>query len=861
MDAHPSLDELAAFDRGMLGPDPWRQVEAHVARCEHCCGVLESLGDDALSSLLRGLGEAEVVTPVAAETGEWPARPTVTEPPEVPEALRDHPRYRVLGLIGRGGMGAVYKAEHRLMERPVALKVIRPELLESPAMVRRFEQEAKAAAKLSHPNVVAAYDADEAGGTHFLVMEFVEGTSLDKYVAQRGPLPVDEAIDYVRQAAQGLQHAWDHGMIHRDVKPHNLLRTPDGRVKVLDFGLAAFHSEHPAHSQNTPAGSVVGTPDYIAPEQALDPRSADVRADLYSLGCTLYHLLTGRPPFPHGSALHKLMAHREQEPPPVTRDRPDVPLWVAVVLARLLEKDPARRYATPAELIDALDARAAPAPSRGRRRKWWPVVAAAAAAVLLALVLVPLGVVAMWLGGRPVPTTTSSANGPPDTGATGASFVYAPIPRPELPEGPHEFKLPEEYAQLCSGGCGRFLLFHLKKERQVWVYDVASLKAVKKIDLDTDDVLLAAGATKFFLVKPAQKLLERWSFEKMERDKSVPLEGERPPRVALMGSCGDGPLLLWAEKEVELWDADKLAPLKVEGKPIHGESQYRYTLRVSPDGKFFTGWHQGISGQSYGLMRVDGPPPGARPPADRSSAAWRVTVTSTPDGHTFNEHWAMPGPGADLTYRYRGGLYDAALKPLAAESFKGSEVFPCEDPRFFVALSGGGTKTTDVTLCSTATRQPLAKLDGLGPTMRSSLNTRWGHFAGEPRVRYLPAPALLIVLPDTNDRVVVRSFDLKEALDKTGKDYLAVISPPPPAVAPGGAFRYPIEVLAREQAVTFKLESGPEGLAVSDKGEVKWAAPAAGGAKTHPVIVTIRTGKGQETTYRFDVRVTAKDRP
>ena len=239
----------------------------------------------------------------------------------LPEELNDHPRYRVVAALGAGGMGAVYRAEHRLMDRPVALKVIRGDLLGNEAMVERFRREVKSAARLaSHPNIVAAYDAEQAGETHMLVMEFVEGTDLARLVDRRGPLPVGEACEYVRQAALGLQHAFEDGMVHRDIKPQNLMRTTRGQIKILDFGLARFASEVATHAGVTAEGMILGSADYIAPEQIDDPHAADIRADIYSLGCTLYFLLAGRPPFPDGSVIQKLMAHREKTPRPLGRD-------------------------------------------------------------------------------------------------------------------------------------------------------------------------------------------------------------------------------------------------------------------------------------------------------------------------------------------------------------------------------------------------------------------------------------------------------------------------------------------------------------------------------------------------------------
>ncbi|HEV3448346.1 MAG TPA: family 16 glycoside hydrolase, partial [Gemmataceae bacterium] len=284
---------------------------------------------------------------------------------DAPVALANHPRYRVLQLLGSGGMGSVYKAEHRKMERTVALKVLNPELIRNAAALQRFLQEVKTAAKLLHPNIVTAHDADEAGGVHFLVMEYVEGVSLADLVRKRGRMPVPRACECMRQAAIGLQHAFEKGMVHRDIKPQNLMLSAQGRVKILDFGLARFAMESataapavPGNSSQktglTLAGAIMGTPDYMAPEQAADARQADIRADIYSLGCTLYDLLSGQPPFPEGTLIQKVMAHHERLPRPLTDFRADVPPELMEVLAKMMAKDPARRYQTPIDVAKAL---------------------------------------------------------------------------------------------------------------------------------------------------------------------------------------------------------------------------------------------------------------------------------------------------------------------------------------------------------------------------------------------------------------------------------------------------------------------------------------------------------------------------
>jgi serine/threonine-protein kinase len=265
--------------------------------------------------------------------------------------------YVLLERLGEGGMGTVFKARHRRLGKVVALKVIRPERLGSPTAVRRFWREVRAAAQLDHPHIAHAYDADEVGGTHFLVLEYVAGPDLARLAESGGPLPVDLACDCARQAALGLQHAHERGMVHRDVKPQNLLLAPGGRVKVLDLGLARFGQAADASQSSshlTREEAVMGTPDYMAPEQAVDAHTADGRADVYSLGCTLYFLLSGQVPFPGGTALKKMFRHCWVEPEPVERLRPGVPPAVAAVVRGMMAKRPERRYQTPAEAAAAL---------------------------------------------------------------------------------------------------------------------------------------------------------------------------------------------------------------------------------------------------------------------------------------------------------------------------------------------------------------------------------------------------------------------------------------------------------------------------------------------------------------------------
>ncbi|HYT90462.1 MAG TPA: protein kinase, partial [Gemmataceae bacterium] len=265
--------------------------------------------------------------------------------------------YVLLERMGEGGMGTVYKARHRPMDRIVAVKIIKSERLAQRDALRRFQREVRALAQLSHPNIVTAYDADRAGERSFLVMEHVEGLDLHRLVRESGPLTPVQACEYVRQAALGLQHASERGLVHRDVKPSNLLLDREQSIiKLLDLGLARREGVASATvpGELTGVGMMLGTPDFMAPEQAVDPRQADIRADIYSLGCTLYFLLAGRPPFPDGTLTQKLLWHQHAEPEPIGSLRPDVPAGLSAVLRKMLAKRPEERYQAPAEVAAAL---------------------------------------------------------------------------------------------------------------------------------------------------------------------------------------------------------------------------------------------------------------------------------------------------------------------------------------------------------------------------------------------------------------------------------------------------------------------------------------------------------------------------
>ena len=265
-------------------------------------------------------------------------------------------KYKLISLLGKGGMSSVYLAEHTVMKRRVAIKVLPHKKVNDASYLGRFHREAQAVASLDHPNIVRAYDVDaETDGSmeiHFLVMEYVEGMSLQELIAKKGTLDPKEAADFIRQAAEGLEHAHAAGLVHRDIKPGNLLVDKSGVVKLLDLGLARFFNDEENSLTVEHDEKVLGTADYLAPEQAVDSHTVDHRADLYALGCTLYFLLSGEPPFNEGSLAQRLIAHQTKEPKPLTAHRDDIPESLVALVTRLMAKKPEDRPATAAEAAE-----------------------------------------------------------------------------------------------------------------------------------------------------------------------------------------------------------------------------------------------------------------------------------------------------------------------------------------------------------------------------------------------------------------------------------------------------------------------------------------------------------------------------
>jgi serine/threonine protein kinase len=264
-------------------------------------------------------------------------------------------KYKLLERIGFGGMGQVFLCEHMYMRRRVAIKVLPPARAEEPAALGRFYREARAAAALDHPNIVRTHDIDQDGNLHFLVMEYVDGSSMLEIIRKTGPMAIDRACHYIWQSVQGLDHAFRVGVIHRDIKPGNILVDRTGISKILDMGLARFyHTDDDMLTKKYDEKSVLGTADYVAPEQTINSHDVDVRADIYSLGATFYFLLAGHPPFPEGTVSQKLIAHQTKQPVPIDRLRPEVPPELSLLLRRMMAKSITERYQNPAQVYDAL---------------------------------------------------------------------------------------------------------------------------------------------------------------------------------------------------------------------------------------------------------------------------------------------------------------------------------------------------------------------------------------------------------------------------------------------------------------------------------------------------------------------------
>lgn len=355
---HPTDETLTFFQLGRLDNDFKEYVSVHLKSCSDCASRYQritsslpihapSLNTNQSQALLNSSSSAVARSTVG----------TRIDARDLPRALSELTQFSEFRELGRGGMGVVYLARNEMMDRDEVIKILNPSVMNRTMASDRFDREIRAIGKLNHPNIVTAYSAQQIGDAMVCCMEYVSGDDLAKVVKEKGPLSVSKACYYIYQAAQGLQHAFERNMIHRDIKPHNLMLTQEGRkqtIKILDFGLAKSITNTMDQSMLTGAGHVLGTPSYMAPEQIQDASRADIRADIYSLGCTLYYLLTGSPPFVDQSLFAVLQAHKEKLPKPIHEVRSDVPPSLSAVVDRMLAKDPSERFVSPAEVSLAL---------------------------------------------------------------------------------------------------------------------------------------------------------------------------------------------------------------------------------------------------------------------------------------------------------------------------------------------------------------------------------------------------------------------------------------------------------------------------------------------------------------------------
>lgn len=516
--------------------------------------------------------------------------------------------YLLLDILGEGGMGRVYKALHRRLNRLVALKTIREECLSKDSdAASRFDREARAAASLNHPNIVTLYDFDQANGVQFLAMEYVHGPELGRLVKRHGPLGIEEAVDCIRQAALGLQHAHEQGMVHRDLKPSNLLamdphgarrtgrhhlrnlqrpspedpgsdddRLPDGAViKILDMGLVRMiDPKGERQSTLTQEGELFGTPDYIAPEQARDARKADIRSDLYSLGCTLYFLLTGRAPFKGDSVLDVLMAHQLDTATPVEELRPEVPEAIGNVVRKLMAKKPDSRFQTPIELVKELAGPRGPStPAR--------VMPGALADILL-----------------------------PVTGLTPSISDKTPLPQALANEAEAAKKIGEyrghngavqalhfaaDRRQLASGSAdGSVRLWGMSRQtNDKETLPIPTRAGVQAVEFSPDRRLLAAAAD--------AKAGTIWLWDRCAAisKPTVSLHGHSAP-IECLAFGPAGKLLASAGKDctVRIWEVDTARPREI--CLLEGHAQPIQAIAFSPDARLL------VSAAADGILRVWG---------------------------------------------------------------------------------------------------------------------------------------------------------------------------------------------------------------------------------------------------------------
>ncbi len=444
---------------------------------------------------------------------------------------------------------------------------------------------------------------------------------------------------------------------------------------------------------------------------------------------------------------------------------------------------------------------------------------------------------------RPPPISTRPRKpSTPDTDDTAEQPAPDPVEVPLEPptDIPAELaiQLPERYDTYCTARGGRYLIFQIKSAKRLMVFDVVSAKLLKEISISADDAVFTAGLDYLMVVLPGQKLIQRWRLDTFERDKVAPVPADLNVGKVRMGYASRGPLLLWSKDKGQLFDVEEMEPIIHEGEFLRGDSKWGLHITQSADGQTYLGWVDTGSGGTHTMMRINGN---------------RTTITKG-SGGIYGSYEVQPNADGSFMYANNGGVLDANLKRVSAESLKGYRITPTNDPRFFVAFRGKGGSAAEVCIGTAADRQIIHTIKGLDEMPVPREGTSLGGIV-EPRVRFIPASKLLLTLPPSNDQVVLRRLDLLEELKRSGQDFLMVLSVPPARAEVGRPFMYKLQVASKAGKVKYRLESGPDGMTLSNKGELRWNVKTRPVGGKVPVLVSVSDGSGQEVFHSFELSV------
>ena len=429
--------------------------------------------------------------------------------------------------------------------------------------------------------------------------------------------------------------------------------------------------------------------------------------------------------------------------------------------------------------------------------------------------------------------------------AAADSFAF---PAPQFDGERKVVELPAAYESFCAAGGGRYLIFRPKGARKLDLFDISKLAIVRSIDLPSDDALFAGGLDKLLIVLPTQKAIQRYNLETGEREKMALWPGDVPPAKLAMGYCGHGPLFIWGQGKLVLWDIEEMKPLQPTGPAIEVDQRAKYELRAAANGRAFSYWRTGYMPENFRMLWLNGK---------------AMTTEKTPDGFSFNGSWGMFNADASLLLTSDGTFYNAALRKTSSETLKKTILLPTEDPRYFVSLRNNRDRkqSNEATIYAAAGCQSLVNVKDVESMCSDTLYTHWALCDGQPRLRFLPFAKLLLTLPDKNNQVVVRRLDLQVELAKSGDDHLYVVSLPPASAAPGSAVSYQIETLSKSAVNKYKLEQGPKGLTLSETGLVQWKPTPQDAGDVASVLISVGNGGGKEALHSFDLVVSKPAAP